>query len=76
MELRGIFCIPLELVQADKKAIISSKSFGRHVESLSDMKEAVATYLATAAEKLRDQGSVTGSVQVFISTNPFNPNQP
>jgi len=76
MELRGISCLPLEMVQADKKSIISSKSFGRPVTTLSDMKEAVATYLSTAAEKLRNQGSVAGSIQVFVTTNPFNPNQP
>ena len=76
MELRGISCIPLETVQPDKKSIISSKSFGRPVSTLTDMREAVATYLSTAAEKLRNQGSVTGAIQVFITTNPFNPNQP
>lgn len=76
MELRGISCMPLETVQPDKKSIISSKSFGRPVTTLSDMKEAVATYLSTAAEKLRKQGSLTGAIQVFISTNPFNLNQP
>ena len=76
MELRGISCMPLELIPPDKKSIISSKSFGRPVTTLADMKEAVATYLSTAAEKLRDQGSVAGAVQVFVSTNPFNPNQP
>lgn len=76
MELRGIPCIPLELVQPGKKSIISSKSFGRPVSTLADMKEAVATYLSTAAEKLRGQGSAAGAVQVFISTNTFNPNQP
>ena len=76
MELRGISCIPLETACPDKKSIISSKSFGRPVTTLADMKEAVATYLSTAAEKLRGQGSAAGAIQVFISTNTFNPNQP
>lgn len=76
MELRGISCMPLEVVQPDKKSIISSKSFGKPVTTLADMKEAVATYLSTAAEKLREQGSAAGAVQVFISTNPFNSSQP
>lgn len=76
MELRGISCLPLEMVQPDKKSIISSRSFGRSVETLSDMKEAVATYISTAAEKLRAQGSVAGAIQVFITTNPFNPKHP
>ena len=76
MELRGISCQPLELVQSAKKTIISSKSFGQPVMTLTGMKEAVATYLSTAAEKLRSQGSLAGAIQVFISTNIFNPNQP
>lgn len=76
MELRGISCIPLETVQPDKKSIISSKSFGRPVSTLSDMKEAVATYLSVAAEKLRTQESAAGAIQIFITTNTFNPNQP
>lgn len=76
MELRGISCLPLETAYPDKKSIISSKSFGRPVSTLSDMKEAVATYLSTASEKLRKQGSLAGAVQVFIATNTFNPNQP
>jgi len=76
MELRGISCLPLETAYPDKKSIISSKSFGRPVSTLADMKEAVATYLSTAAEKLRKQESLAGAIQVFISTNTFNPNQP
>lgn len=76
MELRGIPCLPLELVKSAKKSIISSKSFGQPVTTLTGMKEAVATYLSTAAEKLRKQGSLAGAIQVFISTNTFNPSQP
>lgn len=76
MELRGISCISLETVRPDKKSIISSKSFGRTVSTLSEMKEAIATYLSSAAEKLRKQGSVAGVIQVFISTNFFNSSLP
>lgn len=76
MELRGISCLPLETAQPDKKSIISSRSFGAPVSTLEEMKEAIATYLSTAAEKLRQQGSVAGAIQVFIATNTFNPHQP
>jgi DNA polymerase V len=76
MELRGISCLPLEMVRPDKKSIITSRSFGRPVCTLMDMKEAVATYISTAAEDLRAQGSAAGAIQVFVSTNTFNPNQP
>jgi DNA polymerase V len=76
MELRGISCLPIETAYPDKKSIISSRSFGSPVSTLTDMHEAVATYLAVAAEKLRGQGSAAGAIQVFISTNTFNHNQP
>lgn len=76
MELRGISCLRQETAPADKKSIISSKSFGRPVSSLTEMREAVATYLSTAAEKLRIQRSAAGAIQIFIATNTFNPNLP
>jgi DNA polymerase V len=58
-ELRGISCIPLEEAPPSKKAIISSRSFGRPVESLEELKEAIASYISRASEKLRAQQSVT-----------------
>lgn len=75
-ELRGISCLPLELAPPPKKAICCSKSFGRPVESLIDLKEAVATYVSRAAEKLREQSSKAAMLQVFVRTNLFNPKQP
>lgn len=70
-ELRGISCIPLEQVAPPKKGIISSRSFGRPVETLPELKEAVATYVSRAAEKLRSQKSVASCVHVFLTTNRF-----
>jgi len=70
-ELRGISCIPLEQVAPPKKGIISSRSFGRPVETLAELKEAVATYVSRAAEKLRSQKSVASCVHVFLTTNRF-----
>lgn len=75
-ELRGIPCIPLEKAPAPKKGIVTSKSFGRVVTSLEELGEAVTTYISRAAEKLRSQRSVTGSVSVFITTNRFKPKKP
>lgn len=73
-ELRGISCIPLEMGHKDKKQIISSRSFGHPVERISDMREAVSSYMTIAALKLRGQNSLASTVSVFIGTNPFNPN--
>jgi DNA polymerase V len=75
-ELRGVSCISLDELPPPKKAIVSSRSFGRPVEAVSELREAVAFYAARAAVKLRRQGSVAGSITLFISTNRFRENDP
>ncbi|MDY6934318.1 MAG: Y-family DNA polymerase [Spirochaetota bacterium] len=70
-ELRGVSCIPLEQMPDPKKGIFSSRSFGRPVEKLGELKEALAAYTARAAEKLRLQDSVASYINVFIATNRF-----
>ena len=75
-ELRGISCLPLEMVAPPRKQILSSRSFGKPVESRAELGEAVSTYIARAAEKLRAQGSVAGALQVFLETNRFKPDEP
>ncbi len=76
LELRGVSCLELEEVAPAKKQIISSRSFGTYVTTLAGLEEAVATYIARAAEKLRAQDSVAGAVEVYIRTNPFSEKQP
>ncbi len=76
MELRGVPCITLEEASPAKKSIVSSRSFGKPVHSLGDLKEAIATHVAIAAEKLRWQRSAANSVHVFILTNRFKEDAP
>ena len=71
MELRGVPCIPLEHHRPDKKAIGCSKSFGRYVTDIKQLQEACAQYVSCAAQKLRAQKSVTGYLQVYVTTNRF-----
>ena len=70
-ELRGIPCIPLELCPPAKKGITSSRSFANPVLTISNLREAVATFVSRAAEKLRSQHSLTQNLSVYIMTNPF-----
>ncbi len=70
-ELRGIPCLPLELCPPPKKEIVSSRSFGRPIESLEEMREATASYVSRAAEKLRRQHSLASEMTLYIMTNPF-----
>ena len=75
-ELRGVPCLQLEEVAPAKQQIMSSRSFGTPIECIEDLHEAVSTYVARAAEKLRHQNSVAGAVHVFVETNQFKPNEP
>jgi len=75
-ELRGVSCLALEELVPDRQQIISSRSFGTLVYDLADLEEAVASYIAKAAVKLRAQDSLAGGVQVYIRTNIFKPEVP
>lgn len=70
-ELRGVSCLSLEEHSPDRKNIMASRSFGRPVEDLAEMREAVAAYVSRAAEKMRRQGLVTAAITVFVNTNRF-----
>ena len=75
-ELNGIICLELEDISSPKQQIISSRSFGSYVTRREDLEEAVSSYTTRAAEKLRCQGSVAGSIHVHIRTNPHRKNGP
>jgi DNA polymerase V len=75
-ELNGVSCLALELIAPAKQQIVSSRSFGRSVRTLEELAEAVLSYAARAAEKLRQQKSTTCLLRVFIQTNPFKPETP
>lgn len=71
-ELRGTSCLPLEQCPRDKKSITCSRSFGLPVESLDELREAVAVYMSRAAERLRRAKLAAGVVTIFINTNRFS----
>ena len=71
MELRGVPCIDLEDVTPDRKSIMASRSFGRPVTTFQELREAVSTYVARAAEKMRRQKLATAHLVVFVNTNRF-----
>src|SRR5262245_30417479 len=48
-----------------------SRSFGRFITTLIEMREAVATYMTRAAEKLRRHHIAAGVLTVFLMTNRF-----
>lgn len=70
-ELRGEPCLELELATPAKKAIMTSRSFGSMLTEIRDIREAVANFASSCAEKLRREQSACTFVTVFITTNPF-----
>lgn len=68
-ELRGILCIPMKKPLDVKKMIATTRMFGKPVFTLEEIKEAVATYVSRAAEKLRRQHYAATYLQVFVVTN-------
>ena len=49
-----------------KKIIATTRMFGTPVKTIAEIKEAVATYISRAAEKLRRQQSAASIIQVFV----------
>jgi DNA polymerase V len=50
---------------------LSSRSFGQPVKNRDDLKEAVTLFASRAAEKLRAQKSVAGTIAVTLVTNKY-----
>lgn len=75
-ELRGVSCLKLQEIDPPRQQIIASRSFGRPVTTLEELAESVATHVARAAEKLREQESVAGCLQIYIQTNRHQFNEP
>ena len=74
-ELNGLSCLGMEQRQP-RQNICSSRSFGRPVMELHDMEEALSSYVMTAVQRMRGEGSLAHGIQVFLATNSFKENTP
>jgi DNA polymerase V len=70
-ELRGVSCLSLNELPAPRKSITCSRSFGKPVAKLKEIEEAIASYTANAAEKLREEELLASFLTVFLMTSPF-----
>lgn len=68
-ELNGEPCVEMKDPLETKKMIATTRMFGIPIYDLPPLKEAIATYTARAAEKLRRQYSAAGFINVFVVTN-------
>ena len=73
-ELEGESVLKLDEVKP-KKAIATTRSFAHDITDFNEIKERVATFSVTCAEKLRKQNSYANLVYVFIRTNNFKKDQ-
>lgn len=70
-ELQGVPCIEMETVTPAKQTIMVSRSFGAMTKDYNVLIEAVSTFTAMVAVKLRKQKSCAKAILIFIDTNPF-----
>ena len=75
LEIKGAPCFDVATMPQPKKSITVSRLFGRSVTNLIELKEALATYISIAAQKLRKQNSVTSHVIIFTVTCSYHDSQ-
>jgi len=71
MELNGFSCISLEAREEKRKNCCVSRSFGKKVTKLEELKESITTHCLNAAEKIRLDNQTVKRVTVFIRTSLF-----
>ena len=78
-ELQGHAChhlAPGEDGTRPRQSIACTRTFGRPLTELADVRGAVAAFASRAAEKLRAQGAAAHVLTVFLSQNRFGPAPP
>ncbi len=71
-ELQGTSCISLREVSQQKQSISCSRTFSQPIDTLEELHQAIATFTARAAEKMRSQDSLATTLTVFVKQHPFN----
>lgn len=75
-ELRGEPCLELEEFAPIKQEIICSRSFSHYIMEYDEMRQAICSYAARAAEKLRSEHQYCRFISAFVKTSPFARNEP
>ncbi len=68
MELRGIACMA-EDMPTPRKTLASSRSFGVKIYNKSDLSEAISSFAANAATRLRRENLLARSIAVYIRSS-------
>ncbi len=75
-ELRGLSCLPLELMPAQRKGCAVTRSFSARVTEREVLEQAVAAHATRLGEKLRRGGLGTSHVTVFYHTSTHDRGEP
>lgn len=69
LELRGISCIPLEMVPpAAKDQLIFSRSFAQKIRTEPEMEQVISLYAQRVSARLRAQGSLASHLSAWAMT--------
>lgn len=69
LELRGIPCIPLELIPPTTKGqLIFSRSFAKKITDVREMEQVISLYAQRVSARLRAQGSLAGHLSAWAMT--------
>lgn len=71
MELQGISCLPLEIIQPARQQIMVSRSFGVRISKKEALISALTAFCTHAGEKLREKHLYAQALCVFVSADRF-----
>lgn len=74
-ELRGEPCLELEEFATVKQEIVCSQSFEERVTEYEQMRQAICSYAARGAKKLRGEHQYCRYISAFVNTSPFAVNE-
>lgn len=75
-ELHGEPCIEQMVITPDRQSITTSRSFPHDIHDFLELREAVSTFAAIAARKLRRQDCFALEIEVWVRTNKFHEREP
>lgn len=70
-ELNGTPCLSVENMPSSRKSTSSTRSFSHPITSLTELSEAIATFAATCARRLRAEQGCAATMQVFVESSRF-----
>ena len=76
LELRGTPCGEHAETREHRKSVVCSRSHGRPIAALTELRQAVAVHAASAAETLRHEGLKAGELTVFVGLRKQGYGQP